>query len=61
MARDCVSLTGGDPPSSKIDSAFSPCGRAWCWNQKVAPGPIEKLDRFPPSRQTTFPLGRAIL
>ena len=60
MPRDCGSF-GGAPPSSKMLSVFAPCGRAWCWNQNVVPGPIWKLDRFPPSCQTTFPLGRATL
>lgn len=38
-------------------TVFASTGVMWCWNQKVAPGPIRKLDRFPPSCQATFPLG----
>src|SRR5208282_6920443 len=43
-------------PSSKMLSVSRPCGRTWCWNQNVAPGPILKLDRFPPSCQATCPV-----
>jgi hypothetical protein len=39
--------------------AFS--GVMWCWNQNVAPGPMAKLDRLPPSVQATFPLARDTL
>ena len=61
MARDCASFCGGAPPSSKMLTVFTSTGVMWCWNQKVAPGPIWKLDCFPPSCQATFPLGRDTL
>jgi hypothetical protein len=61
MARDCGSFTGGAPPSSKMLRVSALCGWAWCWNQNVAPGPIAKLDRFPPSRHATCPVDRDTL
>jgi hypothetical protein len=36
-------------------------GVMWCWNQNVVPAPMAKLDRLPPSCQTTSPLGRCTL
>jgi hypothetical protein len=60
MPRDCGSR-GGDAPSSKMLSVAGPCATTWCCHQKAAPGPIRKLERFPPSRHATVPPGRATL